>query len=173
MDRLAFEDLFKKIKQISGGVSQREVAERLGISPQAISDAKRKNRIPETWYEIIYEKFGVTKETLYAQMNDQNVKIVPLFKSHPPASNKDNNTVSHEQTTDVLGYEEIMNEFFKLVKQWQAEINGRCSRTAIDFIQEFPLRFGEMAEWQKKKEKGKLFQFEGRKIGNCLVRDNK
>jgi len=49
-----------------------------------------------------------------------------------------------------------MNEFFGLVKEWQIEDNGRSTRTAIDFIQEFPKRFEEMAKWQKKR-KGENF----------------
>ena len=67
MEREDFEDLFKKIKSLAGGGSQKEVAKKLGISPQAISDAKRKNRIPESWYGIVYEQFGVTRETLHTQ----------------------------------------------------------------------------------------------------------
>lgn len=50
------------------------------------------------------------------------------------------------------------------------EVNGRCPRTAIDFIQEFPSRFGEMEEWQKKKEKGKLCKLDSRKPSECRVR---
>ena len=45
-----------------------------------------------------------------------------------------------------------MDEFFELVKEWQVEENGRSTRTAIDFIQEFPKRFEEMAAWQKKRK---------------------
>jgi hypothetical protein len=63
-----------------------------------------------------------------------------------------------------------MNEFFDLVKQWQAEENGRSPRTAIDFIQDFPTRFGEMEVWQRKKEKGRLFKFDRQKSGECLVK---
>jgi len=170
MERENFEYLFKKIKFLAGVGSQKEVAEKLGISPQAISDAKRKNRIPESWYGIIYEQFGVTKETLHNQIVGKTGKIVPLFKNPPPASRQDGDTASHEQSPDELGYEQIMDGFLELVKQWQAEVNGRCPRTAIDFIQEFPSRFGEMEEWQKKKEKGKLCKFDSRKPGERRVR---
>jgi len=172
MEREDFEDLFKRIKSIAGGGSQKEVADKLGISPQAISDAKRKNRIPESWYVIIHEQFGVTRETLHNQLVGMTGKIVPLFKDLPSSSKRDNDTASYEQSLDALGYEQIMNEFFELVKQWQAEVNGRCARTAIDFIQEFPSRFSEMEVWQKKKEKGKLCKFDSRKPGERLMRGN-
>jgi len=172
MDREDFENLFKKIKSIAGGGSQKEVAEKLGISPQAISDAKRKNRIPESWYVIIHEQFGLTRENLLNQFAGKAGKIVPLFKNHLSISKRDSDTASHEQSPDALGYEQIMNEFFELVKQWQAEVNGRSSRTAIDFIQEFPSRFGEMEVWQKKKEKGKLCRFDSRKPSERLMKGN-
>lgn len=140
MIRLDFDDLFKKIKKISGCTNQKGVAEKLGISPQAITDAKKKNKIPETWFNIVFEKFGVTKEELCLQddgkvgggLQGQGTNEMP-----PPKSEKD-------------GYDQIMDEFFELVKEWQIEENGRSIRTAIDFIQEFPKRFAEMAEWQKK-----------------------
>jgi len=172
MEREDFEDLFKKIKSLAGGGSQKEVAEKLGISPQAISDAKRKNRIPESWYGIIDEQFGGTRETLHNQTDGQPGKIVPLFKTYPPTSKQDNDTASHAQSSDAQGYEQIMNEFFELVKQWQAEANGRSPRTAIDFILEFPSRFSEMEMWQKKKEKekGRLCKFDSRKPGERRVR---
>ena len=170
MEREDFEDLFKKIKLLAGGGSKKEIAEKLGISPQAISDAKRKNRIPESWYGIICEQFGVTRETLHTQTDGQTGKIIPLFKNHPHVSRQDGDTASYEQSPDALGYEQIMNEFLELVKQWQAEVNGRCPRTAIDFIQEFPSRFSEMEMWQKKKEKGKLCKFDSRKPGERRVR---
>lgn len=172
MEREGFEDLFKKIKLLLDGRSQKEVAKKFGISPQAISNAKKKNKIPESWYVIIHEQFGVAKETLHNQVIGMTGKIVPLFKNLPSSSKRDSDTAPYEQSQDALGYEQIMNEFFELVKQWQAEVNGRCARTAIDFIQEFPSRFGEMEVWQKKKEKGKLCRFDSRKPGGRLVRGN-
>ncbi|MGD9950163.1 MAG: hypothetical protein AB7U29_17055 [Desulfobulbus sp.] len=170
MERVGFEQIFKKIKLIAGGSSQREVAAKLGISPQAISDAKRKNRIPESWYTIVYEKFGVTREALHNQNDGQSTKIVQLFKNGQPANKQDGTTGSHAQVSDARVYDQLMNEFFDLVKQWQAEENGRNPRTAIDFIQEFPARFVEMQMWQRKKEKGRLFKFDRQKSGECLVK---
>nr|WP_320013120.1 hypothetical protein [uncultured Desulfobulbus sp.] len=141
MESLSFEDLFKKIKKISKGKNQKGVAQALGISPQAITDAKRKNKIPETWFGIIEEKFGLSKDELICY---------------------EENTGKGEYAHSILGqpaekdsYDQIMDEFFELVKEWQVEENGRSTRTAIDFIQEFPKRFEEMALWQKKRKEEK------------------
>nr|WP_321464324.1 hypothetical protein [uncultured Desulfobulbus sp.] len=170
MERDGFDQLFKKIKYIAGGGSQKEVAGKLGISPQAISDAKRKNRIPESWYVIIFEQFGVTREALHNQTGGHAGKVIPLFKNGSPVSQQEGCAVSREQASDALGYEHLMDEFFVMVKQWLAEANGRSPKTAIEFIQEFPSRFGEMEAWQRRKEKGKLFKFDRQKAGQRRVK---
>ena len=139
MESLSFEDLFKKIKKISRGKNQKGVAQALGISPQAITDAKRKNKIPETWFDIIEEKFGLSKDELIRYEDRSTTRGSAFFS--PTASG---------QYPEKDSYDQIMDEFFELVKEWQIEEHGRSIRTAIDFIQEFPKRFEEMAEWQKK-----------------------
>jgi len=144
MESLSFEDLFKKIKKISRGKNQKGVAQSLGISPQAITDAKRKNKIPETWFDIIEEKFGLSKDELI-RLEDHSTKIGGRGGSHF-------NTAASGQYPEKDSYEQLMDEFFELVKEWQVEENGRSTRTAIDFIQEFPKRFEEMALWQKKRK---------------------
>lgn len=138
MESLSFEDLFKKIKKISKGKNQKGVAQALGISPQAITDAKRKNKIPETWFDIIEEKFGLSKDELISY-EDKTGKGA----STPTGAG---------QSLEKDSYDQIMDEFFELVKEWQIEEHGRSTRTAIDFIQEFPKRFEEMAVWQKKRK---------------------
>ena len=140
-----FHNLFKKIKEISGCKNQKEVAAKLGISPQAITDAKIKNKIPETWFDMVSEKYGVTKEELCQQAEND------IWR--PPQGTEEN---SLQKQPEKDGFDQIMNEFFGLVKEWQIEDNGRSTRTAIDFIQEFPKRFEEMAKWQKKR-KGENF----------------
>jgi len=144
MDSLSFENFFKKIKKISRGKNQKGVAQSLGISPQAITDAKRKNKIPETWFDIIEEKFGISKDELI-RLEDHSTKIGGRGGAHfnPAASG---------QYPEKDSYEQLMDEFFELVKEWQVEENGRNTRAAIDFIQEFPKRFEEMAAWQKKRK---------------------
>ena len=157
MDSLSFENLFKKIKKISRGKNQKGVAQSLGISPQAITDAKRKNKIPETWFDIIEEKFGFSKDELI-RLEDYSTKVGGRGGAHfSPASSG--------QYPEKDSYEQLMDEFFELVKEWQIEENGRSTRTAIDFIQEFPKRFEEMAAWQKKrKEENSLPRFKDIKL---------
>lgn len=130
------------------------MAEKLGISPQAITDAKRKNRIPETWFDIVTDKFGVTKDELCQQDDKKIGATVPFAQDFFPPQIQGTEEIIHRKQAEKDGYDQIMDEFFELVKEWQIEENGRSARTAIDFIQEFPKRFGEMVEWQKKRKSG-------------------
>jgi transcriptional regulator with XRE-family HTH domain len=50
-------------------------------------------------------------------------------------------------------FDQAMDEFFEMVKNWQIDENGRNMKTVIEFAQEFPLRFPEMSEWLKKKKR--------------------
>lgn len=144
MESLSFEDLFKKIRKISKGKNQKGVAQALGISPQAITDAKRKNRIPETWFDIIEEKFGLSKDELI-RFEDHSTKREGRGGAYF-------NLAASGQYPEKDSYDQLMDEFFELIKEWQVEENGRSTRTAIDFIQEFPKRFEEMTVWQKKRK---------------------
>ncbi len=152
MTCLDFDDLFLKIKKITGGKNQKAVADKLGISPQAITHAKRKNKIPETWFDLINEKFGVTKEEICQQDDKKILTTVFPTQDFFPSQNQRAEEIISQKQVEKDGYDQIMDEFFELVKEWQIEENGRSARTAIDFIQEFPKRFGEMAEWQGKRK---------------------
>jgi transcriptional regulator with XRE-family HTH domain len=57
---------------------------------------------------------------------------------------------------DQDSFDQAMNEFFEMLKNWQIDENGRSIKTAIEFVQEFPLRFPEMSEWLKKRKRDGL-----------------
>lgn len=59
-----FDEILNNIKRLTGARNQKEVAAALGISGSAITDAKNRNVIPETWFQIIEEKYGTAKEQL-------------------------------------------------------------------------------------------------------------
>lgn len=163
MTCLDFDDLFKKIKELYGCKNQKEVAGKLGVSPQAITDAKKRNKIPETWIDIVTEKFEMTKEDFCQHEEENNRAIVPLNQNLISSQMKKIKEVNNRYQAELNGFNQTMDEFFKLVKEWQAEQNGRSIRTAIDFIQEFPKRFMEMAAWQKRNGKAKIFRVEFQK----------
>lgn len=62
--------------------------------------------------------------------------------------------VTQEPSTKLSRQKEpfdlAMDAFFEMVKEWQADENGRTMGAAMKFSQEFPLRWPEYAEWLKR-----------------------
>jgi len=54
----------------AGVGSQAQLAHKLGVSPQAVSDAIRKAKIPDQWFIKFQKKYGITKDELIKQADD-------------------------------------------------------------------------------------------------------
>jgi len=74
-----FDEMLNNIKRITGARNQKEVAAALGISGSAITDAKNRNVIPETWFQIIEEKYGTTKKELCETPEE---KLIRTYKGN-------------------------------------------------------------------------------------------
>jgi hypothetical protein len=61
---LDFEIIYRRIKSLTKTYQDNDTAKALGISPQAVADAKKRGRIPRTWYQVVEKDFGVTREEL-------------------------------------------------------------------------------------------------------------
>ncbi len=46
--------------------SKAELARMIGVKPQSINTAITRGKIPDRWFDVMEEKFGVTKEELTA-----------------------------------------------------------------------------------------------------------
>ena len=90
-------------------------------------------------------KCGVTKEELCGS---------PSIKSSIPEGQQTVNKplAQSQESKDV--FDQVMNNFFEMVKNWQIEENDRTFETAIEFTQEFSQRFPEMRDWLKKRGRG-------------------
>lgn len=64
MAHLNFEIVFDRICERVKAYQDVELAQFLGVSPQAVFSAKKKKQIPKTWFKTIQEKIGVTREEL-------------------------------------------------------------------------------------------------------------
>lgn len=78
-----FEDIFNNIKKITKKKNQKEVAEDLGITASAITDAKGRNVVPDRWFDIIKDKYGITKEELRETPEE---KLVRTYGKNPVTS---------------------------------------------------------------------------------------
>lgn len=64
MDAKLHEIIIERMKAVAKVRSQKALAQVLGISPAAFTDSKKAYRIPVRWFEIMQEKFGVSREEL-------------------------------------------------------------------------------------------------------------
>ncbi len=128
------------------GLSQNKFSEEvLGIKSVNISKARHSGRIPDRWFQIMQEKFGVTKEELCESPDIE----LPINEGRRAAGE----SLSHPQEPKDV-FDQVMDNFFEMVKNWQAEENDRSINTAIKFTQEFALTFPEFMDWQKKRGRG-------------------
>jgi hypothetical protein len=63
-DRTMARIILDRMKKAAGVRTQAELAATLGIKPPSVSEAAIKGRIPERWFDILFEKTGATKEDL-------------------------------------------------------------------------------------------------------------
>jgi hypothetical protein len=139
------EIILNKMIKISG-LSQTQFAERdLGIKGANISEARRTGKIPDGWFEIFQKKYGVTKEELCASPDIKS----PIHEGQQTANEA---LIQPQEPKDV--FDQVMDNFFEMVKNWQIEENDRTFETAIEFTQEFSVRFPEMRDWLKKRGRG-------------------
>ncbi len=123
--------------------SQNKFAEEdLGINGVNIAKARKSLQIPKRWFDVVLEKYGVTKEEL----------------CKPPAESNSIDNVDTVTGGDMGGEEKLFHQtldsLFTAVKQWQSEENKPNSLTSMQFIQEFNERFPGFGDWLKKRRGG-------------------
>jgi hypothetical protein len=59
-----FDQVFERMIDAVGGKRAADLAGALGISQASVSGAKRRNNIPDSWYLIIADKYGVSSDWL-------------------------------------------------------------------------------------------------------------
>ncbi len=170
-----FEIIFRIIKKITGERTQAEVAKAIGITPGAISDAKRRGVIPETWIKRIIEKYGKTHEELCQQLLEgiEQAEAELIMGKHNKEAAK--NLVSAEDLQLVhgnflkkftdqenTGDDEELNKFyeaashkFRHVFQFAAETYGTDALSLDVFFEEFmntfKRAFPDYRYWRNKK----------------------
>ena len=60
----SFIEVHQRIQLATNTRTQNELAALLEIRQSSVSDAKRRNRIPSSWYMLLFEKFGLSQDWL-------------------------------------------------------------------------------------------------------------
>ena len=56
---MSFQDAYERILQSTGLRTQTDIAAMLGVKQSCISDAKRRNHIPDSWILTLFNKKGL------------------------------------------------------------------------------------------------------------------
>lgn len=57
-------EIIDRLKQATGAASDSDLADRIGVSQQAVSSARR-GKVPAAWPRIVLSRFGVSADWLY------------------------------------------------------------------------------------------------------------
>lgn len=143
-DREITKIIIENMKDAAGVKSQAKLAHALGIQPPSVTDALTKGKIPERWFGVMLEKFGVTKEDLSSPPPKAMAELVQSWSDDTPDEDREK-------------FIQDMNGLFSIIMRWQEEENGADPLTSMQFIQLFHERIPELGEWIKK-QKGSASQ---------------
>jgi len=126
-----------------------------GISPQAISSAISNGKIPDRWFTIINEEFGVTRDEL--EKSDENSQA----KQHSVCSD-DNckaslRTKAYDKqrilTDDEAAFYGGLDGIFSTITQWLEDEYKPSGVVALEFIFDLQEKFPDLRSWIKKQQK--------------------
>ena len=137
------------------GLSQNKFAkEILGIAGGNVTEARKSGKIPDRWFTVMEEKFGVTREDLTTDPTEDELGYKPGSLRTPSFGGMvmPYGEASAKEERDHFLRE--MNAFFQAIISWQADEHGMDSLTSMNFIREFNERFPEFGDWLKKQKGG-------------------
>lgn len=81
----SFEAVFSRMMVAIGTKKASDVAAALGISQSSVSGSKRRGNIPDSWYPIIAQKFGVSMDWLRTGVGEmkRSMKFIPVKLPNP------------------------------------------------------------------------------------------
>lgn len=65
MLRITPEDILKRLRQGTGARSDTELARLLGVSQQAVSNARKNAKVPDGWMPLAAQRFGLSTDWLF------------------------------------------------------------------------------------------------------------
>ena len=107
--------------------------------------------IPQTTFSgYVTGKRAISIENalLVARAND--VSLDWLITGEEPTMAQESRP-QREQKNPKDPFDLALDTFFEKVKEWQGAENGRTMETAMEFTQDFPLRYPEYVDWLKKR----------------------
>ena len=72
---MPFQDAYERILQSTGLRTQTDIAAMLGVKQSSISDAKRRNHIPDSWILTLFNKKGLNPSWIRTGEGPQYVAV--------------------------------------------------------------------------------------------------
>jgi len=150
------EIIIERMKEKSCTSSQAKLAKEVfGVQPARITDAKNTGRIPDRWFEVMEDKYGISKEELCKDLPQNRPTVGITTKSKDGTTSTVTFSMPYGNASDEEEKIHCLQEFnslFQIIIKWQAEENGLDSLTSMNFIREFHERFPELGDWLKKRK---------------------
>lgn len=118
MIKLDFNSFFRRVSEAIGITSQKELAIGLGIHSSAISQAKRRDSIPQNWITQLSIKFDLNPEWIESGVGQKHLKnlhdsgtnfeVIPKVKARLSAGGG-----SFEVSPEIEGYYSFQKEWLK------------------------------------------------------------
>lgn len=124
-----FRESWKRIKDSTGIRTQKELAEALDITPQAVTEMKRKGRFPDNW--------GYKLSEIY--------KIDARWIIDGQGASENNQRANSSKKSRKI-------DFLNTVEEWLCEEVGRNPKLENWFEIEFEKKFQEFKTWKEEKE---------------------
>ncbi len=81
MENPGFDLIYERILRVTKSYQDVDLAKFLKITSQAVGAAKKKKRIPRTWFALVQEKTGVTREKLCSPETPEE-KLLRTYKGN-------------------------------------------------------------------------------------------
>lgn len=157
---VVFSTVWHRILELTGAKTDAELGDFLGITQAAVGKQRRKQKIPNTWYDVIRKKTGTTWEQLNAQ---PVAPVAPAVSQVAVANGHDNHVANSAQTAPVFepiggdekrrNFDQTLTGWFAGVCDWWATEHGTDSSSPSAFFREFDRRFPEYVAWSRIEKK--------------------
>lgn len=77
MLRITPEDILKRLRQGTGARSDTELARLLGVSQQAVSNARKNAKVPDGWMPLAAQRFGLSTDWLFFGVGGMKLSVRP------------------------------------------------------------------------------------------------
>ncbi|MDR2056110.1 MAG: helix-turn-helix domain-containing protein [Desulfovibrio sp.] len=120
-----FEDTITRLSVAAGAKNEADLAREIGVFPQAVTSARKRNRVPASWFAKIAEKSGTRLEWLMYGKGPMREQPVP---ERPGRSSCENCLNLYKQLVEAQNREIALLKDVASLKTENAELKAENLR---------------------------------------------